>query len=1473
MADKDEDQEKQEIFQVISDDILKEVRKRHEVKKNLQPDEYLEEGMTLPVMFANKLPTKLIGTPVKDLDEFYQEKETFMVVNKRNTIFRFNVNNSMYMFSPTNSIRSKAIRLMVHPWFMNLIIITIVIHNIFDGILPKFGFVCMYTIEMLVKIIARGFVTKPFTYLRNGWNWLDFASNIILYFELTFTVYTSLTFLRLLRLLREIKPKPVVPGIKNMEKVLRRSLWSLKSVIIFTFFVLTIISAYAIRSLGGTLKNKCVAELNLDGLNLTLEETRAVLFEHNNNSTNWKTSEISYIYKLCGFSTCPVNYSCVEIGNNPNYGYATFDSFTYSLLSTFRVMLQDYWELLYQQTIATAGPALSLSYFFCVFFLGSYCLLHLILATVVVTYSKMHRKAQLSQVQHEKVDVPKQQDDKNVDHTNINGHQVDTEFPNGESSHVTDVIDSNEDETRKPKFQSKVHDFCCLWNCCSCCVKLQRFLSVVVNYPYFELFINLSLIVYATLAIFVSHRINSWELVYLIFGLIFLIEAILKLLALGPKKYFKNDWNTFSFILVLIVTFEATIMANPLHALDLFLFRLLRLFIFVRAKPKFKILLSTGKSSRAMMHITYALIIFINAFAYIGFHLFSNRMHQLIDISRWNFVDHQSSLYHVFRMVCGEWIELLWDCMHFNGWICLPYFFTTFVICNLVLLNLYLAVVIFSPANGEISDYKNDDDMKRLSKAIGSTLKALKTIKIGARGSKLSSDTTETVELQNVSNDQMKSPNENMKSKKEATDREKTAPRCLSNCCYIRLPWFSSTNTPFWNRWGKFRNYALKVAESIYFEIFIGVFIFFSCIVVAITDQYSSQRLISVLPYIRIAFFIVSSIEAFIRLVGMGIKKYFTNFLCCIEFAILMALFLEFVGCLLGAFGPFFGHHNSLWSLRCLRFLKSLSRWKSIRVVMNTLVKALPSIFYVVLFGLVYCLVVAILGVHYMHGRFYKCMEREKNFYWINSDINFDNVANSLLALFQVATLSGWLPTVYTAVDKEKNQTTDGHQLTKEQRKLSSVFQKLADRKPIPIKKSKSQLQSLLQTLVTNPKFDMVINFLIFLNVMILAGDYYDNYLRLYTFTTLINLILTVTFTIECGLKIYALRGGYFKDHWNRFDFAVVLLAIADTLVRNLAGYLIIDAIHLRTARLASLTRTFRSVKLATGIRTLFLALKKSLPFIASVFILLFHIIFIYAIFGMRLFHKIASINDEDRSMNFETFSKSFLVLFQLSTSNGWDQVLKALTKEPYCQNVDSIDAVGCENIDYGTVVFYLVSYVTVSFIIVSLSIPAVINSYIEAVEEVDEGITNDDFDKFYDVWQRFDQDNTHYIANNQLPELLNALEPHFHITDANDSKIISMNIPICKGNKCHQVDILEALIEDIFLRKRNLNGEASNDDDDKIFASSLRLHREEFSAKFIKKPWSKFYENKVNDVNEGNSVDLVIADNDQRPQVAIEIQ
>ena len=93
-----------------------------------------------------------------------------------------------------------------------------------------------------------------------------------------------------------------------------------------------------------------------------------------------------------------------------------------------------------------------------------------------------------------------------------------------------------------------------------------------------------------------------------------------------------------------------------------------------------------------------------------------------------------------------------------------------------------------------------------------------------------------------------------------------------------------------------------------------------------------------------------------------------------------------------------------------------------LKVVVNALFAALPSIANVLVVSLLFWLIFSILGVHFFAGKFYKCVDEDNaqlpvsviaskaeclnrtmdGYRWINSKVNFDNVLAGFLALMQV---------------------------------------------------------------------------------------------------------------------------------------------------------------------------------------------------------------------------------------------------------------------------------------------------------------------------------------------------------------------------------------------------------------------------------------------------------------------------------------
>ncbi|NXI96347.1 SCN1A protein, partial [Psophia crepitans] len=80
-----------------------------------KPNNDLEAGKTLPFIYGD-IPPGMVSEPLEDLDPYYINKKTFIVLNKGKTIFRFSATPALYLLSPFNVIRRIAIKILVHSY-------------------------------------------------------------------------------------------------------------------------------------------------------------------------------------------------------------------------------------------------------------------------------------------------------------------------------------------------------------------------------------------------------------------------------------------------------------------------------------------------------------------------------------------------------------------------------------------------------------------------------------------------------------------------------------------------------------------------------------------------------------------------------------------------------------------------------------------------------------------------------------------------------------------------------------------------------------------------------------------------------------------------------------------------------------------------------------------------------------------------------------------------------------------------------------------------------------------------------------------------------------------------------------------------------------------------------------------------------------------------------------------------------------
>jgi hypothetical protein len=75
----------------------------------------------------------------------------------------------------------------------------------------RYIFLAIYTAEMIIKSVAKGFILNKYTYLRNPWNWLDFVVITSGYATIGMDV-GNLAGLRTFRVLRALKTVSIMPG-------------------------------------------------------------------------------------------------------------------------------------------------------------------------------------------------------------------------------------------------------------------------------------------------------------------------------------------------------------------------------------------------------------------------------------------------------------------------------------------------------------------------------------------------------------------------------------------------------------------------------------------------------------------------------------------------------------------------------------------------------------------------------------------------------------------------------------------------------------------------------------------------------------------------------------------------------------------------------------------------------------------------------------------------------------------------------------------------------------------------------------------------------------------------------------------------------------------------------------------------------------------------------------------------------------
>ncbi|XP_060008728.1 sodium channel protein type 2 subunit alpha isoform X10 [Lagenorhynchus albirostris] len=1582
----------------------KQERKDEDDENGPKPNSDLEAGKSLPFIYGD-IPPEMVSEPLEDLDPYYINKKTFIVLNKGKAISRFSATPALYILTPFNPIRKLAIKILVHSLFNVLIMCTILTNCVFMTMSNppdwtknvEYTFTGIYTFESLIKILARGFCLEDFTFLRDPWNWLDFT--VITFAYVTeFVDLGNVSALRTFRVLRALKTISVIPGLKTIVGALIQSVKKLSDVMILTVFCLSVFALIGLQLFMGNLRNKCLQwppdnssfEINITSFFNNSLDGNVTTFNRTVSMFNWDEyiEDKSHFYflegqndaLLCGNSSdagqCPEGYICVKAGRNPNYGYTSFDTFSWAFLSLFRLMTQDFWENLYQLTLRAAGKTYMI-FFVLVIFLGSFYLINLILAVVAMAYEEQNQ-ATLEEAE---------QKGSSSYHVSMDLLEDPTAKQRATSmaSILTNTMEELEESRQKcPPCWYKFANMCLIWDCCKPWLKVKHLVNLVVMDPFVDLAITIC-IVLNTLFMAMEHypMTEQFSSVLsvgnLVFTGIFTAEMFLKIIAMDPYYYFQEGWNIFDGLIVSLSLMELGL-ANVEGLSVLRSFRLLRVFKLAKSWPTLNMLIKIiGNSVGALGNLTLVLAIIVFIFAVVGMQLFGKSYKECVckisndcELPRWHMHDFFHSFLIVFRVLCGEWIETMWDCMEVAGQtMCLTVFMMVMVIGNLVVLNLFLALLLSSFSSDNLAATDDDNEMNNLQIAVGRMQKGIDYVKrkirefiqkafvrkqkaldeikpledlnnkkdscisnhttieigkdlnylkdgngttsgIGSSVEKYVVDESDYMsfinnpsltvtvpiavgesDFENLNTEEFSSESDMEESKEklnatsssegstvdigapaegeqpEVEPEESLEPEaCFTEdcvrkfkCCQISIE--EGKGKLWWN----LRKTCYKIVEHNWFETFIVFMILLSSGALAFEDIYIEQRktIKTMLEYADKVFTYIFILEMLLKWVAYGFQVYFTNAWCWLDFLIVDVSLVSLTANALGY--SELGAIKSLRTLRALRPLRALSRFEGMRVVVNALLGAIPSIMNVLLVCLIFWLIFSIMGVNLFAGKFYHCInyttgemfdvsvvnnyseckaliESNQTARWKNVKVNFDNVGLGYLSLLQVATFKGWMDIMYAAVDSRNVELQPKYEdnlymylyfvifiifgsfftlnlfigviidnfnqqkkkfggqdifMTEEQKKYYNAMKKLGSKKPQkPIPRPANKFQGMVFDFVTKQVFDISIMILICLNMVTMMVETDDQSQEMTNILYWINLVFIVLFTGECVLKLISLRYYYFTIGWNIFDFVVVILSIVGMFLAELIEKYFVSPTLFRVIRLARIGRILRLIKGAKGIRTLLFALMMSLPALFNIGLLLFLVMFIYAIFGMSNFAYVKREVGIDDMFNFETFGNSMICLFQITTSAGWDGLLAPILNsgppdcDPEKDHPGSSVKGDCGNPSVG--IFFFVSYIIISFlVVVNMYIAVILENFSVATEESAEPLSEDDFEMFYEVWEKFDPDATQFIEFSKLSDFAAALDPPLLIAKPNKVQLIAMDLPMVSGDRIHCLDILFA--------------------------------------------------------------------------------
>ncbi|NXY05991.1 CAC1E protein, partial [Pteruthius melanotis] len=592
-------------------------------------------------------------------------------------------------------------------------------------------FIGIFCFEAGIKIVALGFVFHKGSYLRNGWNVMDFIvvlSGILATAGTHFNTHVDLRTLRAVRVLRPLKLVSGIPSLQIVLKSIMKAMVPLLQIGLLLFFAILMFAIIGLEFYSGKLHRAC----------------------YTNNSGELEELDPPH---PCGVQGCPPGYECREwIG--PNDGITQFDNILFAVLTVFQCITMEGWTTVLYNTNDALGATWNWLYFIPLIIIGSFFVLNLVLGVLSGEFAKERERVEnrrafmklrrQQQIERElngyrawidkAEEVMLAEENKNsgtsaldvLRRATIKRNRTDAMSGDEHCVDISSVGERRLAQRRRlnptlgnPSSHSGLKG--ARVDGASYLRHKERLLRISVRHMvksqvFYWIVLSLVALNTACVAI-VHHNQPAWLTHFLyyaefLFLGLFLLEMSLKMYGMGPRLYFHSSFNCFDCGVTVGSIFEVvwaifrpgtSFGISVLRAL-----RLLRIFKITKYWASLRnLVVSLMSSMKSIISLLFLLFLFIVVFALLGMQLFGGRFNFMDGTPSANFDTFPAAIMTVFQILTGEdWNEVMYNGIRSQGgvrsgmWSSI-YFIVLTLFGNYTLLNVFLAIAVDNLANAQ----------------------------------------------------------------------------------------------------------------------------------------------------------------------------------------------------------------------------------------------------------------------------------------------------------------------------------------------------------------------------------------------------------------------------------------------------------------------------------------------------------------------------------------------------------------------------------------------------------------------------------------------------------------------------------------------------------------------------------------------------------------------------------------------------